>query len=41
MPDGFATAHLYRPKLVTLIAEGYSFDAFRREDASQLPDGGV
>ena len=29
MPDGSATAHLYRPKLITLLAEGYSFEAFR------------
>jgi sulfate permease, SulP family len=31
MPDGSATAHLYRPKLVTLVAEGYSFEAFRSD----------
>jgi sulfate permease, SulP family len=36
MPDGSATAHLYRPKLVTLIAEGYSFGAFRSDVAAAL-----
>jgi SulP family sulfate permease len=36
MPDGSATAHLYRPKLVTLIAEGYSFEAFRRDVTAAL-----
>ena len=36
MPDGSATAHLYRPKLVTLIAEGYSFDAFRSDVTAAL-----
>jgi hypothetical protein len=25
MPDGFAAEHLYRPKLVTVLAEGYGF----------------
>jgi sulfate permease, SulP family len=36
MPDGSATAHLYRPKLVTLITEGYSFEAFRRDVMAAL-----
>lgn len=31
MPDGFSTAHLYQPKLVAIIREGYSIDAFRRD----------
>jgi SulP family sulfate permease len=31
MPDGSATAHLYRPKLVTILREGYSLDAFRHD----------
>jgi sulfate permease, SulP family len=31
MPDGTATAHLYRPKLVTVLREGYSLDAFRSD----------
>jgi sulfate permease, SulP family len=36
MPDGSATTHLYRPKLVTLIAEGYSFEAFRSDVTAAL-----
>src|SRR5262245_27194935 len=32
MPDGSATAHLFRPKLVTVKAEGYDL-AFLRKDA--------
>jgi SulP family sulfate permease len=31
MPDGSATVHLYRPKLITIFREGYSLDAFRHE----------
>lgn len=31
MPDGTATAHLYRPKLVTILHEGYALSAFRRD----------
>jgi len=31
MPDGTATAHLYRPKLITVLDEGYTLDAFRRD----------
>jgi len=31
MPDGTATAHLYRPKLATLFAEGYDLAAFRKD----------
>src|SRR5277367_3046387 len=31
MPDGTATAHLYRPKLATVLGEGYGADAFRRD----------
>jgi sulfate permease, SulP family len=31
MPDGSATAHLYRPKLFTIFREGYSLDAFRHD----------
>ena len=26
MPDGSSTTHLYRPKLISMIAEGYSLD---------------
>lgn len=36
MPDGTATAHLYRPKLVTLLTEGYSLEAFRSDVAAAL-----
>src|ERR1700722_17314172 len=36
MPDGSATAHLYRPKLITLLAEGYSFEAFRSDVTAAL-----
>src|ERR1700761_3093286 len=36
MPDGSATAHLYRPKLVTLVAEGYRFEAFRSDLTAAL-----
>jgi len=36
MPDGSATAHLYRPKLVTLIAEGYSIEAFGSDITAAL-----
>src|SRR5665213_2982878 len=31
MPDGSATAHTYRPKLATVLAEGYGFDRFRKD----------
>jgi SulP family sulfate permease len=31
MPDGSASAHFYRPKLVTVLAEGYGFGAFRKD----------
>ena len=31
MPDGTASAHLYRPKLATVIAEGYGLEAFRKD----------
>ena len=31
MPDGSATAHLYRPKLITTFSEGYSFGNFRKD----------
>jgi SulP family sulfate permease len=31
MPDGASTAHLYRPKLVTVLDEGYGAAAFRRD----------
>src|SRR6195952_1041493 len=31
MPDGTATAHVYRPKLLTVFCEGYGFAAFRKD----------
>ncbi|MBR0694322.1 SulP family inorganic anion transporter [Bradyrhizobium lablabi] len=31
MPDGSSTAHLYRPKLVTTLTEGYGLAAFRQD----------
>src|ERR1700679_1144326 len=36
MPDGTATAHLYRPKLATVLREGYSLDALRRDSLAAL-----
>jgi sulfate permease, SulP family len=36
MPDGSATAHIYRPKLVTVLAEGYNLDCFRRDMLAAL-----
>ena len=36
MPDGSATAHLYRPKLITTLREGYSFDQFRGDATAAL-----
>lgn len=31
MPDGRATAHLFRPKIVTVKHEGYNFASFKRD----------
>jgi sulfate permease, SulP family len=31
MPDGTGTAHLYRPKIATIFAEGYGLEAFRKD----------
>ena len=36
MPDGAATAHLYRPKLITVLAEGYGLDHLRRDALAGL-----
>src|SRR5690348_15773551 len=36
MPDGTATSHLYRPRLATVVAEGYSLDAFRKDGVAGL-----
>jgi sulfate permease, SulP family len=31
LPDGSSTAHLYRPKLLTTLGEGYNFAKFRKD----------
>src|SRR6201997_5711226 len=31
MPDGTATTHLYRPKLVTIVQEGYGLSLFQKD----------
>ena len=36
MPDGSATAHLYRPKLATILAEGYGLPALRQDAMAGL-----
>jgi sulfate permease, SulP family len=36
MPDGSATAHVYRPKLATMVSEGYGFDPFRKDVVAAL-----
>jgi sulfate permease, SulP family len=38
MPDGSATAHLYlyRPKLGTVLADGYGFGSFRKDAMAAL-----
>lgn len=36
MPNGTTTAHLYRPKLVTTLAEGYALDDLRRDAMAGL-----
>ena len=36
MPNGAASAHLYRPKLATVLSEGYSLDALRRDAMAAL-----
>src|ERR1700741_2648498 len=36
MPDGSATAHLYRPKLATILAEGYGAGRFRADALAGL-----
>ena len=36
MPDGSATTHLYRPKLATILSEGYSLDHFRKDALAAL-----
>lgn len=36
MPDGSASAHLYRPKLATVLREGYDVSAFRKDVMAAL-----
>lgn len=36
MPTGAATAHLYRPKLLSVLAEGYGADKLRRDAMAGL-----
>ena len=36
MPDGTATAHLIRPKMVTVLGEGYGLHALRRDALAGL-----
>jgi SulP family sulfate permease len=36
MPDGTATAHLYRPKVATILSEGYGWGSFRRDVLAAL-----
>jgi SulP family sulfate permease len=36
MPDGTATAHLYRPKLITMVMEGYQAAHFRKDVMAAL-----
>jgi SulP family sulfate permease len=36
LPDGSATAHVYRPKLVTVLAEGYNLESFRKDIMAAL-----
>jgi sulfate permease, SulP family len=36
MPDGSATAHWYRPKLATVLSEGYGLDRFRKDVLAAL-----
>lgn len=36
MPDGSASAHRYRPKLVTVMSEGYDLGHFRRDMLAAL-----
>ena len=36
MPDGASTAHLYRPKLLTVLREGYDVSNLRADVAAGL-----
>jgi len=36
MPDGSATTHLFRPKLATILGEGYGIDKLRKDAVAAL-----
>src|SRR6478752_2217156 len=36
MPDGSTTGHIFRPKLSTVLAEGYDLDCFRKDMLAAL-----
>jgi sulfate permease, SulP family len=36
MPDGSATAHIYRPKIATVLVEGYNLSCFRKDMVAAL-----
>lgn len=36
MPDGSSTAHLFQPKLATVLREGYGLDGLRRDSLAAL-----
>jgi MFS superfamily sulfate permease-like transporter len=36
VPDGSTTAHIYRPKIATVLAEGYNLGCFRRDMLAAL-----
>ena len=36
MPDGSATAHTYRPKLLTVLSDGYGLGCFRKDMLAAL-----
>src|SRR5580698_7335838 len=36
MPDGTATSHLFRPKLATVLREGYGLEALRKDSVAAL-----
>src|ERR1700691_4200585 len=36
MPDGSASAHLYRPKIATVVSEGYGINPFRKDMVAAL-----
>jgi sulfate permease, SulP family len=36
MPDGSATAHIYRPKIATVLVDGYNLGCLRRDMLAAL-----